>query len=169
MATFRKGTGTVLSNGVPIANVTVSIYEKGTTDYCTIYSDEGVTPIDQTTDPILSDSAGRYAFYLDVGTYAQFRIFLDPSTAAEGYNFDEANADLDGVSMPSSGAKGDQGIQGVPGPAGQLVGSGAWATLTGYTEDIDVVENSGSGYVCKVTHTSGDHDDEPGVGAVWET
>ena len=109
MATFRKGTGTVLSNGVPVANVTVSIYAKGTTTYATIYSDEGVTPIDQTTDPILSDSAGRYAFYLDVDTYAQFRIFLDPSTAAEGYNFDEANADLDGVSMPSTGAKGIQG------------------------------------------------------------
>ncbi len=57
--------------------------------------------------------------------------------------------------------------KGDAGAAGQLVGSGAWATATSYTADVDVVENDGSGYVCKTTHTSGDHDDEPGVGAVW--
>ena len=60
----------------------------------------------------------------------------------------------------------DKGSDGV---AGQLVGSGAWTTATGYTADVDVVENDGSGYVCKATHTSGALDDEPGVGAVWET
>lgn len=58
---------------------------------------------------------------------------------------------------------------GTNGVAGELVGSGAWTTPTGYTADVDVVENDGSGYVCKASHTSGDHDDEPGVGAVWET
>jgi len=113
MATWRKGTGTVTSNGIPIANVTVYVYEKGTTNYCTIYSDEGVTPIDQAADPILSDAAGRYAFYLDVDTYQQFRIFLDPSSAAEGYDFDLVNADLDGISMPSTGATGAKGDQGI--------------------------------------------------------
>jgi len=93
--------------------VTVYVYEKGTTTYANIYSDEGVTPIDQAASPILSDAAGRYAFYLDVGAYPQFRIFLDPSSAAEGYDFDLVNEDLDGISMPSTGATGPTGAQGL--------------------------------------------------------
>ena len=45
---------------------------------------------------------------------------------------------------------------------------GAWATATGYVVN-DCVENDGSGYVCKLAHTSGDTDDEPGSGATWTT
>lgn len=45
---------------------------------------------------------------------------------------------------------------------------GAWLTATAYAAN-DVVENDGGSYICLSAHTSGDLDDEPGVGAVEST
>ena len=45
---------------------------------------------------------------------------------------------------------------------------GSWTTATSYAL-YDAVENDGSSYVCIDAHTSGDEDDEPGVGADWTT
>lgn len=43
-----------------------------------------------------------------------------------------------------------------------------WATATLY-HDKYIVVNNGSTYRCKLQHTSGSADDEPGVGVVWTT
>lgn len=57
----------------------------------------------------------------------------------------------------------------------------AWVTATVYEDDVngdgasgnsddgDIVSNGGAYYRCIVAHTSGDTDDEPGVGATWAT
>lgn len=70
----------------------------------------------------------------------------------------------------STGATGATGATGSTGPQGDqgLVWQGAWTTATAYALD-DAVENDGSSYVCISAHTSGDTDDEPGVGATQAT
>jgi hypothetical protein len=45
---------------------------------------------------------------------------------------------------------------------------GSWATSTAYIA-LDTVENNGNSYICILAHTSGDTDDEPGVGATQAT
>ena len=49
-----------------------------------------------------------------------------------------------------------------------LANAAAWATSTAYVAS-DIVKNGGSIYRCILAHTSGDTDDEPGVGATWAT
>lgn len=44
----------------------------------------------------------------------------------------------------------------------------AWVTATGYVTS-SFVDNLSRIYKCILGHTSGDLDDEPGVGAVWAT
>ena len=99
MALWRKVTGTVLVDGKPEPNVKVYFYEKGTTNLIPIYLDEGTTPAD---NPQLTDAAGRYAVYLDVGAYPVIRIYLEK----DGVDFTEANADLDGVPVPGASSGG---------------------------------------------------------------
>jgi len=96
MATWKKWTSTVLVNGQPEPNVEVHVYEPGTTNEITVYEDEGVTPI---TQPILTDSQGRYAFFVDVASHPEIRIYLEK----DGVDFSEANEDLDGVPVPGAG------------------------------------------------------------------
>jgi len=88
-----------LVNGQPEPNVKVFVYEPGTTNEIPIYEDEGVTPI---TQPILTDSQGRYAFFVDVDTYPEIRLYLEK----DGVDFSEANEDLDGVPVPGAGGGG---------------------------------------------------------------
>jgi len=88
-----------LVNGSPEANVAVYVFSPGTTDQIPIYEDEGVTPI---TQPILTDSQGRYAFFVDVDTYPEIRLYLEK----DGVDFSEANEDLDGVPVPGAGGGG---------------------------------------------------------------
>jgi len=96
MATWRKWTSTVLVNGQPEPNVKIYVYEPGSTNEITVYEDEGVTPI---TQPILTDSQGRYAFFVDVDTYPEIRLYLEK----DGVDFSEVNEDLDGVPVPGAG------------------------------------------------------------------
>jgi len=96
MAVYKKWTSTVLVNGQPEPNVEVHVYEPGTTNEITVYEDEGVTPI---TQPILTDSQGRYAFFVDVASHPEIRIYLEK----EGVDFSEVNEDLDGVPVPGAG------------------------------------------------------------------
>ena len=91
-------------NGQPEPNVKVYVYEPGTTNEIPIYEDEGVTPI---TQPILTDSQGRYAFFVDVDAYPEIRLYLEK----DGVDFSEANEDLDGVPVPGSGAGGSGATQ----------------------------------------------------------
>jgi collagen type VII alpha len=68
-----------------------------------------------------------------------------------------------------TGATGPTGPTGATGAAGGTSNyRGAWATATAYAE-LDAVIHGGDAYLCLVAHTSGDEDDEPGVGADWET
>jgi len=97
VSTFRKCTGTILSNGLPVSSVDVYLYSTGTTDKIDLFSDSGgVTPI---SNPLVSDSSGRYACFFDVAANATFRIYLEKA----GVSFTEENADLDGVSLPGTG------------------------------------------------------------------
>jgi len=96
MAVYRKWTSTVLVNGQPEPNVKVYVHEPGTTNEIPIYEDEGVTQI---TQPILTDSQGRYAFFVDVDAYPEIRLYLEK----DGVDFSEANEDLDGVPVPGAG------------------------------------------------------------------
>jgi hypothetical protein len=52
-----------------VTGVTIKVYAAGTNTLSTIYSDDGVTLIDQTNDPIQTDSSGNFEFYVTAGTY----------------------------------------------------------------------------------------------------
>jgi hypothetical protein len=49
--------------------LTVKVYAAGTTDLSTIYSDDGITLIDQTNAPLTTDSDGVFEFWVDSGDY----------------------------------------------------------------------------------------------------
>jgi len=98
MALYRKATGTVLANGLPVSSVDVYGWTTGGTTEIDLYSDSG--GVNLLSQPIQTDSSGRYAFYTDVVANATFRIYLERA----GYDFDSTNADLDGVSLPGAGS-----------------------------------------------------------------
>jgi len=127
MATWKKWTSTVLVNGQPEPNVEVHVYEPGTTNEITVYEDEGVTPI---TQPILTDSQGRYAFFVDVDTYPEIRLYLEK----DGVDFSEANEDLDGVPVPGAGAGAGTFLELTDTPS-SYVGRGGDVVLVKTTED----------------------------------
>ena len=76
-------------------------------------------------------------------------------------------------STGATGAGGPSGSTGATGPQGTAGGSttfvGNWVTAHAYNSADNRVTNHGSSYSCTQAHTSGSHDDEPGVGAVWQT
>jgi len=127
MATFKKWTSTVLVNGQPEPNVRVFVFSPGSTDQIPIYEDEGVTPI---TQPILTDSQGRYAFFVDVDTYPEIRLYLEK----DGVDFSEANEDLDGVPVPGAGAGAGTFLELTDTPS-SYVGRGGDVVLVKTTED----------------------------------
>jgi len=127
MATWKKWTSTVLVNGQPEPNVEVYVYEPGTTNEITVYEDEGVTPI---TQPILTDSQGRYAFFVDVDTYPEIRLYLEK----DGVDFSEANEDLDGVPVPGASAAAGTFLSLSDTPS-SYVGRGGDVVLVKTTED----------------------------------
>ncbi len=90
------------------------------------------------------------------------------STGATGSTGDAGST---GATGPI-GSTGGLGSTGATGPQGTAGGSttfrGNWATATVYAS-ADQVTNNGSSYSCTTAHTSGTNDDEPGVGAVWQT
>ncbi len=53
-------------DGDVVAGATVTIYDTGTTDLVTIYSDDGITPKD---NPTTTDADGVYFFWAAAGTY----------------------------------------------------------------------------------------------------
>jgi len=66
----------------------------------------------------------------------------------------------------AQGIQGEQGIQGDPG--GITDWEGSWQASFSY-EESDAVSHNGSSYVARQAHTSDTDDDEPGIGANWET
>jgi len=127
MALYRKWTSTILVNGQPEPNVKVYVFSPGSTDQIPIYEDEGVTPI---TQPILTDSQGRYAFFVDVDTYPEIRLYLEK----DGVDFSEANEDLDGVPVPGAGAGAGTFLELTDTPS-SYVGRGGDVVLVKTTED----------------------------------
>jgi len=107
--------------------VEVHVYEPGTTNEITVYEDEGVTPI---TQPILTDSQGRYAFFVDVDTYPEIRLYLEK----DGVDFSEANEDLDGVPVPGASAAAGTFLELTDTPS-SYVGRGGDVVLVKTTED----------------------------------
>ena len=76
----------------------------------------------------------------------------------------------DGSTWTDAGEfKGYTGSQGYSGSQGDsIVNRGGWATGNAYAV-LDVVQNDGSGYICKSAHNSTNLGDEPGTGASWTT
>lgn len=64
-----------------------------------------------------------------------------------------------------TGYTGSRGYTGSQGDS--ITNRGSWITSTAYAV-LDVVQNDGSGYICKSAHTSG-ASTEPGTGASWTT
>lgn len=64
---MKKTQGAVFDRRVgAISSISVTVYNQGTTDKPTIYSDNGVTP---QANPFQTDSLGRWAFYVAYGRY----------------------------------------------------------------------------------------------------
>ena len=142
MALYRKWTSTVLVNGQPEPNVRIFVFSPGTTDQIPIYEDEGVTQI---TQPILTDSQGRYAFFVDVETYPEIRLYLEK----DGVDFSEVNEDLDGVPVPgaAAGALGDLSDVTITSPADDELlaydsGSGKWINQTPSEAGVFAIDGS---------------------------
>lgn len=55
--------------GNAISGAVVKVYGAGTSVLSTIYSDNGITPINQTTSPLTTDADGDFEFYVADGTY----------------------------------------------------------------------------------------------------
>ena len=55
--------------GNAVAGAVVKVYATGTSNLSTIYSDNGITTINQSTSPVTSDDDGDFAFYVADGTY----------------------------------------------------------------------------------------------------
>ncbi|MHB8392316.1 MAG: right-handed parallel beta-helix repeat-containing protein [Acidobacteriaceae bacterium] len=64
MKAYQSNLQDQFGNGIGLGTITV--YLHGTSTKATLYSDDGVTT---TTNPIVSDSLGRYAFYVTDGRY----------------------------------------------------------------------------------------------------
>jgi hypothetical protein len=54
---------------LPVVGGTVQVYNKGTLVLASIFSDNGITPVDQVANPIITDSNGRFDFYAANGRY----------------------------------------------------------------------------------------------------
>ena len=64
---MKKTQGTVFDRRVgALSSVSVTVYNQGTTNKPTIYSDNGITP---QANPFQTDSLGRWAFYVAYGHY----------------------------------------------------------------------------------------------------
>ncbi|ANI22022.1 hypothetical protein PP586_gp05 [Pseudoalteromonas phage vB_PspS-H40/1] len=66
-------------SGNAAANVEFNVYNSGG-GLATIYANDGANPISQTS-PLVTDSNGRYDFYVDNGRYSI--LFTDPVVAAQ--------------------------------------------------------------------------------------
>ncbi len=149
MALYRKATGTVRADGRIIPNTNVWIYETGTTDEIPVFNNEAGhgSPLDQ---PIASNSAGRFSFFLDTIHYPTFRLFFEKS----GIDFDQINEDLDGITLPGSS-----------GPPGQgFTWRGSWESNAQY-EERDIVEHESIAYIC----IQDNENEEPPNALYWET
>ena len=76
--------------GNGLSGVSITIYLTGTSTLTTIYSDDGVTT---TTNPLTTDSYGRYSFYISDGDYkltfsgsTVITYSLDPVTIVDTYS-----------------------------------------------------------------------------------
>lgn len=82
-----------------------------------------------------------------------------------------------GATGPGGGATGATGATGLTGaiaPSSSIILRQGWVTSRAYKADDglgrpDAVFHGGAVYFCILNHTSGSHDDEPGVGSVWAT
>jgi hypothetical protein len=71
MQRYQDSVLTQNANGVTVVGtgLTVTVYNAGTVVLATIYSDNGVTSVDQLTTPIITDINGRFEFYATNGRY----------------------------------------------------------------------------------------------------
>lgn len=73
--------------GEPIEGVTITVYDAGTANLSTIYSDDGVTPL---ANPFTSEADGSFAFFAANGVY-------DIVRSKTGVTFDDT--DLEDVRL----------------------------------------------------------------------
>jgi hypothetical protein len=81
------------NSNAPVANAQVTVYDAGTVNLATLYSDDGVTPVG---NPVTADSYGRFFFFIASGKYdllytaSGFTPVTEPSVQI--VDFFEANA-----------------------------------------------------------------------------
>lgn len=93
MARWVKVPGVVLVNGLPEPHVNIYVFAPGTQDEIPIYSDEGVTPIQQ---PLKSQEDGTFQFFVDQETYPKIRLYFEKV----GVDFTGTNLIYDGITLP---------------------------------------------------------------------
>ncbi len=150
MAAFRKATGTVRADGRVIPHSNVFVYEEGTTNEIPVYDNQAGAgdPIDQ---PLVTNNAGRFSFFVNTSVYPTFRLFFEK----DGIDFDQINEDLDGITLP--------GTPGAPG----ITWKGEWESGTSY-QIHDAVNHGDTdeerAYICIKEHTG----EEPPNAEYWD-
>ena len=91
------------TKGNAMGNVSVSVYEAGTSSLADLYSDDGVTPQD---NPFLTDADGEYHFYVTEGVY-DIVLTCDHCYLGRDYAFD--NAARANTSIGVAGGGGETG------------------------------------------------------------
>jgi len=92
MARWAKYIGLVLVEGRPEPNTKVFVYQPGTTTEIPVYEDRGQTQI---TQPLLSDSAGLFAFFVDADAYPSIKLHFEK----DGIDFTHANSRHEEVTL----------------------------------------------------------------------
>ncbi|MEM1667175.1 MAG: hypothetical protein QXM53_00770 [Thermofilaceae archaeon] len=93
MARWVKVPGIVLAGGQPEANVNIWVFQPGTTTEIPVYEDQGIT---QLTQPIKSDEAGGFWFFVDQERYPVIRLYFEKT----GIDFTSTNELYDGITLP---------------------------------------------------------------------
>ena len=91
------------------SGLTATVYNIGTTTLATIYSDNGVTVVDQTLNPLVTDTNGFFSFYAANGHYTlvisgtgitpftRSDILLEDTGTILGTNYAEATGTVDAL------------------------------------------------------------------------
>jgi len=92
MARWAKYIGLVLVDGRPEPNTKIYVYRPGTTTEIPVYEDRGETKISQ---PLLSDSAGLFSFFVDAGAYPSIKLYFEK----DGVDFTYTNSRHEEVTL----------------------------------------------------------------------
>lgn len=110
------------TDGLPVVDGAVSVYEEGTLTLATIYSDNGVT---ETDNPITTDARGAFAFYAADGVY-------DLVVAKTGFG----SVSIPGLLLDDQDTADSVAVSAIPGMSAENV-QAALEELLGLVEALD--------------------------------